>query len=124
MDTYRAEVSRDGKFWLIHVSGLDRWTQARTYGEIESMARDLIAIVNGVPEDSFELTISIRSEQPAAERAAESRAAGLAEMVRQSEEAGLYDLPEDAVIERLPTSHEASADVAPQERARSQGQRP
>jgi excisionase family DNA binding protein len=36
------------------------------------------------------------------QRARRARAAGLDEMVRQSEEAGLYDLPEDATIERLP----------------------
>lgn len=38
------------------------------------------------------------------ERARRSRAAGLDEMVREAEEAGLYDLPEDATVERLPTT--------------------
>jgi hypothetical protein len=36
-------------------------------------------------------------------RARRARAAGLDEMVRSSEEAGLYDLPEDVPFERLPT---------------------
>lgn len=37
------------------------------------------------------------------ERARRSRAAGLDEMVSEAEEAGLYELPEDATVERLPT---------------------
>lgn len=67
MSTYHADVSRDGKFWLIHVPEVGRWTQARTYDEIEVMARDLVAIINDVPVDSFELAVSITLPTPAAE---------------------------------------------------------
>ncbi|GAA1228642.1 hypothetical protein GCM10009676_08850 [Prauserella halophila] len=38
------------------------------------------------------------------ERARRSRAAGLDEMVHEAEEAGLYELPDDAAIERLSTT--------------------
>lgn len=41
-------------------------------------------------------------------RAHRARAAGLDEMVRVSEEAGLYDLPEDAVAKRLPDHSKAA----------------
>jgi len=57
--TYHAEVERDGKFWLIHVPEAGRWTQARNVREIEPMARDLIAIMDEVPPDSFELDVHI-----------------------------------------------------------------
>lgn len=42
--TYRAQVSRDGKFWLVYIPEIDKYTQARNLGEVESMARDLIAL--------------------------------------------------------------------------------
>lgn len=45
------------------------------------------------------------------ERARRSRAAGLDEMVQEAEEAGLYDLPEDATIERLPVVDDNSGDA-------------
>jgi hypothetical protein len=44
--TYRVDVERDGRFWLIHVPAVERWTQARNVREIEPMARDLIAIMD------------------------------------------------------------------------------
>jgi hypothetical protein len=56
--TYRAEVSRDGEFWRIRVPEVDRSTQARDEDEIEPMARDLIAIMDDVPADSFALTVT------------------------------------------------------------------
>lgn len=44
------------------------------------------------------------------DRARRSRAAGLDEMVREAEDAGLYDIPEDATAERLPTDEPTSSD--------------
>lgn len=57
--TYHAEVDRDGKVWRIHVPEVARTTQARTLREVEPMARDLIAIMDDIPADSFELNVSI-----------------------------------------------------------------
>jgi DNA-directed RNA polymerase specialized sigma subunit len=59
MSKYTAEVERDGKFWMIRVPEIGRATQARHVREIETMARDLIAIIVDVPADSFELTVHI-----------------------------------------------------------------
>jgi excisionase family DNA binding protein len=42
------------------------------------------------------------------QRARRARAAGMDEMVREAEDAGLYDLPEDAVPERLPVADEGN----------------
>lgn len=62
---YAAAVSRDGRFWLIAVTrdgvtfGL---TQARKLGEVEPMARDLIATILDEPADAVPLTITFASE--------------------------------------------------------------
>jgi hypothetical protein len=57
--TYRVDVERDGRFWLIHVPAVERWTQARNVREIEPMAHDLIAIMDEVAPDSFEVDVHI-----------------------------------------------------------------
>lgn len=64
---YHADVTRDGKFWHIHVPQVNRSTQARHVAEIEPMARDLIAIMDDVAPDSFDLTMSIKLPKDAQE---------------------------------------------------------
>jgi hypothetical protein len=49
MLTYDIEVTRDGKWWMIHIPVLDGLTQARFPGEIEDMARDYIAVTTDTP---------------------------------------------------------------------------
>ena len=58
MTTYHAEVSQDGKFWRVRVPEVARTTQARTLDEVEPMARDLIAIMDGIDADSFDLEVT------------------------------------------------------------------
>lgn len=48
-NTYTARVTRDGKWWMIHVPEIDGLTQARRVGEVEQMARELIAVTTGKP---------------------------------------------------------------------------
>lgn len=67
MTRYTAEVTRDGKFWLIEVPELGAHTQARNVGEIEVMVRDLIALRTDTAEDSFD--VDVRIEMPASVRA-------------------------------------------------------
>ena len=57
--TYHAEVDRDGKAWRVRVPEVARTTQARTLREVESMARDLIAIMDNIPADSFDLDVAL-----------------------------------------------------------------
>ena len=45
MPTYDIEVTRDGRWWMIHIPALDLRTQARFPEEIEDMARSYIALV-------------------------------------------------------------------------------
>jgi hypothetical protein len=49
MPTYDIDVTRDGRWWMIHIPALDGLTQARFPGEIEDMARDFIALVTDTP---------------------------------------------------------------------------
>lgn len=59
MNCYTAHVTRDGRFWLIHIPEIDRYTQARNLGEIEPMARDLVAVMTGASTTSFDITVDI-----------------------------------------------------------------
>lgn len=59
VSVYTAEVQRDGRYWLIRVPEVDRWTQARSLREVETMARDLVAVMRDVDPDSFELAMEI-----------------------------------------------------------------
>ena len=59
MDTYTARVERDGRFWLIHVPQVDRYTQARHLREVEPMVRDLVAVMLDVDPASFAVAVDI-----------------------------------------------------------------
>lgn len=55
---YTALVTREGRWWMVSVPGVGV-TQARRVGEVEAMARSLVAITNGAPEDTVCLNIHI-----------------------------------------------------------------
>jgi hypothetical protein len=59
LKTYHAEVDRDGKVWRVRVPEVARTTQARNLREVEPMARDLVAVMEDVPADSFRLDVVI-----------------------------------------------------------------
>ena len=42
--TYKATVTREGKWWMVAIPELDGLTQARRLGEAELMAREWIAV--------------------------------------------------------------------------------
>src|SRR5690242_16479877 len=50
---YMVTVTREGKWWMVHIPELDGLTQARNLGEVEAQARDYIAVWLDVPADSF-----------------------------------------------------------------------
>jgi hypothetical protein len=77
LKTYHAEVDRDGKVWRVRVPEVARTTQARTLREVESMARDLVAIMDNIPADSFDLDVALTlpaDVQADLDRSAELRA--------------------------------------------------
>ncbi|WP_410576471.1 hypothetical protein [Amycolatopsis sp. lyj-108] len=58
MKTYHAEVTRDGRFWLIRVREIDRSTQALRYKDVVTMANELIEIMDGA-EDEYDLHLEV-----------------------------------------------------------------
>jgi len=58
--TYHAEVTRDGRFWLIKILELDRVTQALRYKDVSAMASDLIEIMEGLTSDEYTLELKVR----------------------------------------------------------------
>lgn len=60
MRTYHADVTRDGRFWLIRVREIDRSTQALRYKDVEAMASDLIEIMEGLRSDEYDLHLAVR----------------------------------------------------------------
>jgi predicted RNase H-like HicB family nuclease len=56
---YTARAQRDGRWWAISVAGLPgALTQVRRLDQAESMAREVIALVLDVPEDSFDVSVT------------------------------------------------------------------
>jgi hypothetical protein len=91
--TYHAEVDRDGRYWHIRVPEVQRSTQARNLGEVDDMGRDLIALMEDVPADSFEfewrlnLPDDIRTQLEHARTLREQAAREQAEAARLSRDA-------------------------------------
>jgi hypothetical protein len=57
--TYSYNVTRDGRFWLIHVPELDRFTQARNLREVDEMVVDLISVITDQPTTSFDCQLGV-----------------------------------------------------------------
>jgi predicted RNase H-like HicB family nuclease len=56
--TYRVTAVRSGRWWAIEVPELRGvHSQARRLDQVEAMAREVIALMLDVPEDSFDVTI-------------------------------------------------------------------
>jgi hypothetical protein len=58
MTTYKVEITRDERWWMIHVPDIDGLTQARRISEISDMARSLIAISTEEPLESVGIVIT------------------------------------------------------------------
>jgi predicted RNase H-like HicB family nuclease len=70
-----AKASRDGRFWLVHLPEIDRWTQARTLKEIPEMATELIELITEESANTFELSVVMEMPVIVSEHAASLRAA-------------------------------------------------
>lgn len=57
--TYRANVHREGKWWLVEVPAIDGLTQARRLSEAQLMARELVAVTLGVPLSEVEVEVEV-----------------------------------------------------------------
>lgn len=67
-ETYSVSVSREGKWWIVDVPGVDHRTQARSLTEVDEMARDLVSGAIGTDEDSFDLDIEVQPPAAVAEQ--------------------------------------------------------
>ena len=55
---YVVRAIRSGRWWAIDVPELPAvFSQARRLDQVESMAREVIALMLNVPEDSFDITV-------------------------------------------------------------------
>lgn len=68
---WEATVTRDGRFWLIQVDGLDGATQARNLKEIDTMATEYVATMTD--QELNDVSVKWRIEPPEDVRGAESR---------------------------------------------------
>ncbi|MGI8665259.1 MAG: HicB family toxin-antitoxin system [Jatrophihabitans sp.] len=59
MSSYRADVSREGKWWMVSIPALDELTQARRLSEVEAVARELIAVSQDLPLSSVQVDVAI-----------------------------------------------------------------
>ena len=75
--TYKAIVTRDDRWWMIHIPEIGGLTQARRLSEAKAMARSLIAVTLDISPDSFEVEVEVEKvgSLQVAERAARLRAA-------------------------------------------------
>jgi hypothetical protein len=58
--TYHADVTRDGKFWLIRVPEIDRSTQALRYQDVRAMAAGLIEVMTGLGGADYDVELTVR----------------------------------------------------------------
>jgi hypothetical protein len=65
MHQYKVEITREGRWWIVHIPQIDGLTQARRLAEAPLMAREYIALDRGIPlrEINVEIT-SVRIEEP------------------------------------------------------------
>lgn len=86
MKKYTVKTGHRGKWWWIEIPEVDMgFSQAKTYRQVETMAREVISLLTNVPEDSFEVEIVMEGAEAelikkvealtAAARAAEDAAA-------------------------------------------------
>ena len=65
MYEFKIEVTRDGRWWMVHIPEIDGLTQARRLSEAETMAREYIALDRNLPYDEIKVeTASIRTNEP------------------------------------------------------------
>ena len=66
MYEFKIEVTRDGRWWMVHIPEIDGLTQARRLSEAETMAREYIALDQNLPFDEIKVeTASVRIDEPA-----------------------------------------------------------
>jgi predicted RNase H-like HicB family nuclease len=87
--TYQVHVTREGRWWMVHIPELRELTQARRLGEAPRMAQEVIALHTGVAVDEVEVEVEVQVgdiEAGAIASAARAHRAQAAALERQSVE--------------------------------------
>ena len=58
--TYQAIVTREDGWWMVHVPAINGLTQARRYGEVAKMARELIGVTLDVEASSVTVELAVK----------------------------------------------------------------
>ncbi|MGP9587244.1 hypothetical protein ACT3TB_16465 [Micrococcaceae sp. AOP34-BR2-30] len=74
MTSYTVNVDRDETMWRVRVPEIERTTVARTLGEVDAMARDLIALMTDQDPESFDLAVNVEAPSHAAKILEQARA--------------------------------------------------
>lgn len=61
MRQYQANVTREGKWWMVRIPEITGLTQARRLSEAELMARELVAVSLGVSLAEVAVTVEVTS---------------------------------------------------------------
>ncbi|MFE3546009.1 type II toxin-antitoxin system HicB family antitoxin [Nocardia sp. NPDC059177] len=56
---YDVQITRDGRWWMVHIPELDELTQARRLSEAPAMAREVIALHTGTPLSEVVVEVEI-----------------------------------------------------------------
>ncbi|HEY2199437.1 MAG TPA: HicB family toxin-antitoxin system [Mycobacterium sp.] len=65
MHRYKVEVTREGRWSIVHIPEIEGLTQARRLTEAPAMAREYIALDRGIPLREINVEISsVRIEEP------------------------------------------------------------
>lgn len=106
MSTYEAQITRDGKWWMIAVPSIGALTQARRLSEAEQMAKELVAVTLDVEVQSVQVGLSFDAVGQVSDIAAtlhaikEERRAALELEQKASREAA--SLAKRLVAEKIP----------------------
>ena len=106
--SFDAVVTREGRWWMIHVPALDAVTQARSLREVPVMATGVVSALLDVEE--AELTIRLSYELPAEVATAWHEAEILRTQAEEAEDRAAA-LRREAVRTLLSTTHMSQADA-------------
>jgi DNA-directed RNA polymerase specialized sigma subunit len=73
MRDYKIDVTREGRWWAVHIPEIDGQTQARRLAEATTMAREYIALDRGIALREVNVEVaSVRIGKPASRELLES----------------------------------------------------
>ena len=95
MKTYVANVTREGKWWMVAIPDIGGLTQARRLSDAELMARELVALTLDAPLDEIAVTVVVENVGEI------DVSASLAEIRRGREEAAAMEIESRRQAEQL-----------------------